>query len=60
MNKFIETYTDDAHRNRRKQNRRRAALDAMAKAAGWVSWSKYETAVKDGRVTIEVMPDTHQ
>lgn len=53
MNKPIESYTDSAHRNRRKQNRRRAALDAIAQAAGWAGWSEYETAVKDGRVIVK-------
>jgi hypothetical protein len=36
-----------------RQNRRRTALTAAAKAAGWASWSEYETAVINAKVTIQ-------
>lgn len=52
MNKPLETYTDEAHRNRRKISRRRDDLNAIAQAAGWDSWSQYETAVRQGKVKI--------
>ncbi len=36
-----------------RQADRTAALNAIAQAAGWKSWSEYETAVKRGGVKIE-------
>lgn len=35
-----------------KQTRRMAELDAIARAAGWKSWSEYSTAVKRGAIRI--------
>lgn len=40
-----------------KQTRRRAALDEIARAAGWESWNQYATAVKRGIVVIVARPN---
>lgn len=37
-----------------KQTRRMAELDAIARAAGWQSWSEYSTAVKRHAVKIVI------
>ena len=37
----------------KRQASRRAMLNEIATAAGWASWSEYETAVKNGKVSIE-------
>lgn len=50
--KKIEEYKNETHRNRRKINRRRDALNELAQTAGWANWSEYETAVKNGVVQI--------
>jgi hypothetical protein len=34
--------------NRRKQQRRQAQLEAMAKAAGWNGWSEFVTSLRNG------------
>ena len=39
-----------------KQSRRRAALNEIARDAGWSSWDEYATAVKRGIVTIQRKP----
>lgn len=38
--------------SKQKQSRRRSALDAIAREAGWPSWSTYATEVKWGSVRI--------
>lgn len=50
--KKLEEYEDPKHRNRRKIERRRERLDEAAKAAGFESWSKAETAVLNGTAVI--------
>ena len=40
-----------------KQTNRNTALDEIARAAGWSSWSEYATAVKRGVVSIAPPPD---
>lgn len=35
-----------------KQARRNAALEKLATASGWPSWSRYVTAVKNGSVKL--------
>lgn len=52
MNK-LELYQDEKQRNRRKVARRREALDNIARAGGWLNWTAYETAVKNGQVVIQ-------
>jgi hypothetical protein len=42
----------DNTRNER-QRQRRQQLNEIARAAGWPSWSAYETAVLNGRVEIQ-------
>lgn len=49
--KVRELYeTKDTRRNR--QARRRQQLDKLAQAAGWQSYSEYETALKNGEVEL--------
>lgn len=45
MNRKTETYENETHRNRRKQQRRRERLDAVAKANGFDTWYRMVTAM---------------
>ena len=54
--KVREQYeTKDTKRNR--QARRRQRLDELAQAAGWASYSEYETALKNGEVGFPRKPN---
>lgn len=48
---MVEETTTDRTSGQR-QTRRREALKAVARAAGWRSWTEFETAVINGRVPI--------
>jgi hypothetical protein len=53
--KSVKTY--DKTQGQRSQ-KRRAALDEIAKAAGYESWSGYSTQILNGKATINQVEDT--
>lgn len=54
-NKY-QKLSDSKEGRKRRQSKRYQQLTAMAKLAGWDSWSEFETALKNGAVEFPRKP----